>query len=228
MNFRWESANVSNMYFAGTLMQTIDYKKAGSSFIHGFRYNVRALHRILEQRNHGRPWPSIQIASWPQDVVSLIIRRINQSSGLWLQFGFLGDLIVEPSGDDSGCYFEEVPVDYARSLELCGPRPFYIVTLEYGRSDFDPLRDDRVAHTDVEHAMDSTALHPVIRRYQGDQLIAERHLVENLEAMWCDEKLHVEPLRQFLTREELIPPIKRPVSVHVVKQPALSQKGASR
>ena len=49
----WESANVPGLYFAGTLMQVRDFKKSTSGFIHGFRYGVRALHRMLERQYHG-------------------------------------------------------------------------------------------------------------------------------------------------------------------------------
>ncbi len=199
----WESTNIPNMYFAGTLMQARDYRKTSSSFIHGFRYNIRALHRILEQRNHRRAWPSIEVGSWPEDVISMIIQRLNRSSALWLQFGFIGDLIVEPGRQNPGRYYEGVPVDYAHTLELCGDQPYYVVTLEYGRSDFDPLRDDRVAHTDVDHAMDSTALHPVIRLYHKNNLLGEQHLIENLEAIWRDKELHVKPLRCFFESRRL-------------------------
>ncbi|MFQ5852005.1 MAG: NAD(P)-binding domain-containing protein [Candidatus Binatia bacterium] len=193
----WEAINIPNMYFAGNLMQARDHRKTSSGFIHGFRYNIRALYRILEQRNHQRAWPSIEIGLWPGDAVSMIIQRLNRSSALWLQFGFLCDLIVEPDRQSPGRYYEEVPVDYAHTLELCGDQPYYIATLEYGRSDFDALRDDRVAHTDVDHAIDSTALHPVVRRYHRRNLLSEQHLIENLEAIWDDKELHVEPLRRF-------------------------------
>ena len=33
-------------------MQVRDFKKSTSGFIHGFRYGVRALHRMLEQKYH--------------------------------------------------------------------------------------------------------------------------------------------------------------------------------
>ena len=39
----WESTNIKDLYFAGVLTQMRDYKKSTSSFIHGFRYNCRAL-----------------------------------------------------------------------------------------------------------------------------------------------------------------------------------------
>ena len=45
---RFESANVPGLFFAGTLMHGADHKKSSGGFIHGFRYLVRALHRILD------------------------------------------------------------------------------------------------------------------------------------------------------------------------------------
>ena len=47
---RFESANVPGLFFAGTLMHGNDHKKSSGGFIHGFRYLVRALHRILEEQ----------------------------------------------------------------------------------------------------------------------------------------------------------------------------------
>ncbi|MGH3941580.1 MAG: NAD(P)-binding domain-containing protein [Pseudonocardiaceae bacterium] len=44
----WESVNIIGLYFAGTLMQVRDFKRSTSGFIHGFRYCIRALHRILD------------------------------------------------------------------------------------------------------------------------------------------------------------------------------------
>jgi thioredoxin reductase len=43
----YESTTVPGCYFAGTLTQQRDFKTSTSGFIHGFRYGVRALHRIL-------------------------------------------------------------------------------------------------------------------------------------------------------------------------------------
>jgi hypothetical protein len=46
---KYESVNVPGLYFAGNLMHAHDFKKSSGGFIHGFRYLVRALHRILEE-----------------------------------------------------------------------------------------------------------------------------------------------------------------------------------
>jgi thioredoxin reductase len=43
MTGEWESENVDGLFFAGTIMQSRDYKKTMSGFIHGFRHNVKCL-----------------------------------------------------------------------------------------------------------------------------------------------------------------------------------------
>eukprot|EP01050_Picozoa_sp_SAG11_P034324 SAG11_NODE_12076_length_723_cov_0.828526_1_plen_135_part_01 len=50
-NFR--SHNVENLFFAGTLSHGLDWRKSSGGFIHGFRYNARALARVLAVENHG-------------------------------------------------------------------------------------------------------------------------------------------------------------------------------
>jgi thioredoxin reductase len=65
----WESTNIPDLYFAGTLMQVRDYKKSTCGFIHGFRYGVRALYPSSSgntTEGHGRidGCPLILRRSW--------------------------------------------------------------------------------------------------------------------------------------------------------------------
>ena len=89
----WESVNVPDLYFTGFLMADRDFKKASSSFIHGFRYNIRALVRILDCRHHGGNWPSRRLDAHPEALARSILERLNHTSALWQQFGFLTDVI---------------------------------------------------------------------------------------------------------------------------------------
>ncbi|BCB90480.1 hypothetical protein Psuf_077930 [Phytohabitans suffuscus] len=54
----WQSSNVDGLYFAGTLAQDRDFKRASSAFIDGFRYNLRTLTALLRERYDGRRWPA--------------------------------------------------------------------------------------------------------------------------------------------------------------------------
>lgn len=96
--------------------ETADNLMETTTLIHGFRYSVRALHRILERRYHDVPWPVEKIEVDATAVADAIIARVNRTSALWQQFGVLAD-VVTVGGVDAR-YHEEVPVDYFAQVGL--------------------------------------------------------------------------------------------------------------
>lgn len=188
----WESKNVKDLYFAGNLMHSLDYKKTTSGFIHGFRYNVRALWHILEYKYHNQAWPSHSLVPTVESLLNATLERLNRSSALWQQFGFLCDVIVVDGGEAR--YYEELPKAYAHQNELGQFDHYYTVTLEFGCVVDDPFNIER--HHDSEWARESAYLHPVIRRYRGSELVADTHLLEDLYSEWWDER-YVSQLREF-------------------------------
>ena len=194
----WESVNVPGLYFAGTITQVRDYKKATSAFIHGFRYGVRALAKILGERYHETPWPYAEIAAKPDAVTDAVIARINRTSALYQQFGFLCDVVTVDG--DIARYYEEVPV--ARLLED-PPESAFVVTLDYGpdHDKVDPFDFVRRASQDKanDHG-EGHYLHPIVRHYRRGELQATHHITENLENEW-DREVHTGPLNAFLAQE---------------------------
>ncbi len=199
----WESVNIPDLYFAGTLMQARDYKKSTSGFIHGFRYGVRALHRILEVKYHGAVWPHRAFAAEPQAMMQAVIERVNRTSALWQQFGVLCD-VLDVCRDGSARYYEEMPVAYAHEIGFAGSGCTFIVTLEYGphHDQVDPfdITVGRIAQDDAVRSEEGQYLHPVVRRYDQGRLVATHHVAENLENEWNGEA-HCRPLEAFLARE---------------------------
>lgn len=192
----WESVNVPGLYFTGTLSQANDFKKATSGFIHGFRYNVRALFRMLEKKHHHTEWEASRpIEPTPDGLVEAVISRINQSSALWQQYGFLHDVIVVRDDWDHAVYHEEMPLAYVHDSELGENSHYYTISLEFGKVKGDPFAI--VRSPEPGKAEESVFLHPVIRRWCGRQLIAEKHLLEDLFGEWKKEDAHVAPLRYF-------------------------------
>lgn len=120
----YESVNVPGLYFAGTLTHSRDFRKTAGGFIHGFRYVIRAAHRMMEASHHGVPWPSERISGGPA-LEDKLLSRVQRSSGLYQMFGHMRDVafaVVPPATGDSGGgsggaeahtaeYFEEVPRD---------------------------------------------------------------------------------------------------------------------
>ncbi|WP_420309539.1 NAD(P)-binding domain-containing protein [Streptomyces sp. YS-B37] len=200
----YESVNVPGLYFAGTLMQQRDFKKSTGGFIHGFRYAVRALSRILDERHHEQPWPHRQLESDPAALADAVVARVNRSSALWQQFGVIGDLIVTPPGEPAR-YHEEVPVAYAHEAQLTANGDYFTVTLEYGpdHDKVDPfdITVRRTAQNSVDDAFDAAYLHPVIRHHGGGELLGTHHMAENLENHWDHPEAHRAPLVAFFARE---------------------------
>jgi thioredoxin reductase len=193
----WESVNVPGLYFAGTITQARDFKKGTSGFIHGFRYGVRALHRILESKYHGVEWPHRTLPAEPESLETMVIERVNRTSGLWQQFGFLADVITL---DVTGArYLEEVPFD-----AIDHPDHFRI-TLEYGpdHDKVDPfdISVRRITQSDAAHADEGHYLHPVVRHFRDGRLVATHHITENLENEWDSPQIHAEPLREFFAAQ---------------------------
>jgi thioredoxin reductase len=194
----WESTNVKDLYFAGTLMQMRDYKKKQSGFIHGFRYNVQTLHRILEQKYHGKELPYVQFNAQPEELVNAIIKRVNRTSALWQQTGFLCDLLVVSDDGHEARYYEELPADYVQD-EFGLNEHYYTITLDFGGIQENPFSINR--QPDAERAASSSFLHPVIRRFNRGEQISEHHLLENLFGEWLTESVHIQPLLAYFSRE---------------------------
>jgi thioredoxin reductase len=198
----WESVNVPGLYFAGTLSQERDFKKSTNGFIHGFRYAVRALFKILEQRYGREPWPSSPLAATPEAITAAVIARINRTSALWQQFTVLADVVTVTG--DTAAYLEEVPVAYFASGGLPAAGDAFVITLEYGpeHDQVDPfdITVSRIAQDTVGQAHDAAYLHPVVRHYRAGTLAGTHHLAENLENEWDRPQVHIEPLDDFLRR----------------------------
>ena len=191
---RWESPNVPDLFFVGTLMQARDYRRTFSAFIHGFRYNVEALVHLLRERYHGVPRPWRPIALTVDAYLTALMLRMNSASSLFQQPGFLADVIRIDEGQAR--YFESLPVDLVRE-ELAGMlRPVVIFTFEYGINSADPF--DIVRFPD--DGSKTHLIHPVVRIVHRNAVTAEHHVAEALDFNWSKPQ-YLKPLRHFLKTE---------------------------
>ncbi|QUY41488.1 NAD(P)-binding domain-containing protein [Acaryochloris marina] len=200
----WESTNVKDLFFAGILMHMRDFKENQSGFIHGFRYNIKALHQIFERRFHHKAWQHQNLELIPQTFTDVILKRVNQSSALWQQTGFLCDVIFVSEDQQQGKYYQEVPQDYLFDSDLGKHNHYYTITLEFGHEYLDAFPDpfaiERVHKDDIHNAEQSPSLHPIIRRYYQGKLVAEHHIIEDIASEWKEE-VHIQPLLKFMTEQ---------------------------
>jgi hypothetical protein len=195
----WQSANIDDLYFAGTIAQARDLRHASSAFIDGFRYNLRTFTALLCERYGGKPLPYQEVESDAGMLTSLVLDRVNWSSALWTQFEYLCDVLVVDESSGQVRHYPELPEDYAVS-RFRDAEHYYTVALRWGRDDYgDVFAIER--HPQPDRARESAFIHPVVRRYRGTELVAERHLLEDLLAEWRRPERHVAPLRAFFTEE---------------------------
>lgn len=190
----WESVNVPDLYFAGTLMQACDYRKTMSGFIHGFRHNVASLSHLFEAKYHGVAWPSQEVEATPEAVLQQVIKCVNRSSGIFLQPGFLADVVIVDEAQGVARHYHDVRRDHIHQSDFGRHEHYYTITLEYGRFQGDPFSVER--DPDPEKAHEAAYLHPVIRRFRCHEQVAEHHIHDDLESEWHKE-IYVQPAREF-------------------------------
>ncbi|XP_074127678.1 FAD-dependent oxidoreductase domain-containing protein 2 [Sminthopsis crassicaudata] len=215
----YESKKTRGLFVLGTASHSVDYRKSAGGFIHGFRYTARAVHRLLEHRHHGIPWPS---PVYPiTQLTNTIIRRVNEASGLYQMFSVLADVILLKEKATGFEYLEEFPIRMLAELETLTGREaqhgLFVITMEYGKNFSGPDKDvfyyDR-AVGDVQDAWQSNFLHPVIYYYHClptekemasrapdwplPRPVAIHHIVEDFLTDWTAPIAHILPLRRFL------------------------------
>ncbi|MFC4535387.1 NAD(P)-binding domain-containing protein [Sphaerisporangium dianthi] len=192
----FQSANVDGLYFAGTLAQARDFKRASSAFIDGFRYNLRTLAALLAERYESAPLDRQVLPPSADRLTATMLERVNYSSALWTQFEYLCDAYVVDEDAGVVVQYQDLPEDYA--VERFAAHPLcFTVTLRWGRD----RHEDVFAiqrHPTPDRAHESAFLHPVIRVWQHGEQAGERHLLEDLLAQWRDPVRHVAPLEAFL------------------------------
>lgn len=181
MTSEWESESVKGLFFAGTIMQSRDYRKTMSGFVHGFRHNVKCLVEFIAGRMQGTKYPSETVSLDTPVLVKHIIDRLSTGSGIFLQPSFLGDVILT-DGEDAGITFQDVPIEWAHQTPYISNGSYLTVTLEYG--DF----GENSLHVKRQHNVfgkePDAFIHPVIRTFEGGVLKAEVHLADHLDADW--------------------------------------------
>ncbi|MEU3734740.1 MULTISPECIES: NAD(P)-binding domain-containing protein [unclassified Streptomyces] len=193
----WESVNVPDLFFAGTLMQGRDFKRSFSGFIHGFRYNIRFLAGLFAERYHGEAAAWQELERTPDALVERIAWRATTASSAFQMPGFLGDVYVLDGPEGTAATRTEVPVEFALdSPELAG-RPVLLTTLEYGK--LPPGADPFHVERDPADGSTSQFIHPVLRLYRDGELLDTHHIPEDLENEW-DKEMYLKPAREAVGR----------------------------
>ncbi|XP_073429109.1 FAD-dependent oxidoreductase domain-containing protein 2 isoform X2 [Dendrobates tinctorius] len=168
----YEAKHSQGLFVVGTASHGIDFRKSAGGFIHGFRYTARSVHRIMENRYHNIPWPSTHYSL--SQLLNVLLKRINEASGLYQMFEVLVDVILLGEDSNNFEHLEEVPAGSIPTLGKSTGRKVYntgvfILVMEYGKNFSGPDKD--VFHYnraigDAKAAWLSNFLHPIIYYYK--------------------------------------------------------------
>jgi thioredoxin reductase len=178
----WESKNVRNMFFCGTLTQSLDFRKASSAFIDGFRYNARSLANILGARTKDKDIIAEVGELKVDDVVDYIEKRVCRTSSLWTQFGSLSDIICYDASNERFVVYQDLPVNYHADFLAEKYHNRSVLTFEWGEFNGDVFNIDR--HPSNEMSYTNVFLHPILRTYVGRELMSTHHILEDLFGMY--------------------------------------------
>ena len=110
MTCRFASPNQPGFYYNGALTHARDYRRAAGGFIHGYRYNSRAMFRAWEAEHWGLPWEGGRALPFEWGAVAgALLARLSTASGLWQMFGELVDVVQLRYREGKAVYMEEVP-----------------------------------------------------------------------------------------------------------------------
>lgn len=190
----WESVNIPGLFFGGTLMQARDYRKTFSGFIHGFRYNLKAMSQIFQIKYENSQWPYTEMKSSLATISDYILTRIHSSSSLFQQPGFFCDCVFFSPNSARMKLLSDIPVDYLNDKIVNDVNTYIIITLEYGKQNHsDPFSISR-SPLDGDN---SHFIHPYVRIFEGKTLSRIHQVPEDLENNW-NKTMYVEPLKAFL------------------------------
>jgi len=171
----WESRNVAGMYFCGALMQSNDYKKSASAFIHGMRYNAATLANLLAEKLGVREFPSRIIGLEVEGVLDAIYERIRRSSSLWHLHGSLCDAYVYDHARKAFRQVKDVPA------KLLAESPEYSMST---RIEFCFTFENPADPVEREKFSPGGLLHPALRFFAEGEQIDECHMYEDVYAEW--------------------------------------------
>jgi thioredoxin reductase len=177
----WESS-VPDLFFIGTTMGGRD-RKAASGFIHGFRYNIRTLFHLLEERYDNVPLPTREFKLKDLDdlntLAEFVIQRISTTSALYQLYGVMGDVLVFSPG--KATFFYEAPMDYVLERpDFTTETEMMTITLDFGFDKY-PAGTNTLDFIDLSNGAECAAfLHAIFRHYADGELVEETNLDETL------------------------------------------------
>lgn len=183
----WQTS-VPGLYCLGTSMQQVE-RKTALGFIHGFRYAVRTLYHLLENRNFNQPLPQVIVDPTNQNAfnefIEFLLMRLSTTSALYQLYGYACDVLVFEK--DRWYFYPEL----TRPFVMANPQLFspsakvILMSFQYGFDQF-YSGSDTLKFTYI--STPPAYLHPVFEYYVEGELHSLHRIDESLLVRYVPEE----------------------------------------
>ena len=190
----YESISNTNLYFIGSLMHSLDYKKSSGGFIHGFRYLIKLFlnlnYKIPFEINRFKFDGTLNCYS---QLTDHILTRINTASSIYQMYNVLVDIFYFDNNEI--IYYNDITLNKAIEMNLS---IFNVLKLNYGKNTEYDLR-----HISDFKERDPIFLHPEINIYTNNILQDTIIFKDDLTADFSS-KFYIEKIKRSLKSCKLI------------------------
>lgn len=197
----YQSINNMNLFFIGSLMHSLDFKKSSGGFIHGFRYLIKYFYQL----NYSKSFDvqTFKVKNNFKPLLDHLYERMNSTSALYQMYGQMSDIFYHDMKNGEVVYYSNVHKSIAfNEIFKDKNHYFYSLTLEYG--DILVKNIDEFGRNDVVVGKESHSylLHPILSIYtpsnSGKTLIEKVHFSEDLLADFSSKDKYYEKMGRSL------------------------------
>jgi len=202
INHKYESENNKNLFFIGTLMHSIDFKKSSGGFIHGFRYLIKYFINI----NYDRTFNIINYNYQNlEEITNHILYKINNTSPMYQMHSILGDILCFDKITKEIKYINNVSTNFFMFNKIFSSnidKIFITITLEFSDEKIFNTKKLGLKFSKLGFENEAKYIHPIFRIYGFKNnffyLIEEQHLDEDLEAVFINEEIYYNRILRIL------------------------------
>jgi thioredoxin reductase len=199
---RYESVDNPNLFFIGSLMHSLDFKRCSGGFIHGFRYLIKYFfHLNYDGKLDIQKYTVDNI----DDMLLHILYKINNGSAMYQMFGQLVDIFIYNPKRDEITYINDVHFNFLKSHASNEALTYFVLSLEYSDEHVTEIPKIGGKFTSLGKEGHATLIHPVLRVLRDDLergvnrvLVDVIHFDEDLFAKFTDNARYVDKLTRTL------------------------------
>jgi thioredoxin reductase len=176
----YESSNNKNLYFIGSLMHSLDFKKSSGGFIHGFRYLIKNFVNINYELGFNI---NVFRNNYVNSLAKQIYNKINYTSPMYQMYGEIVDFFYFDKKTKEIIYYNNVSINLVlNGYFKMNTDQLFILSLEYNKKIITDIHGFDKTLSSVGDESSAALLHPILRVYN----YIEEHLLDlnytNLES----------------------------------------------